>query len=87
MSRQYLLSYGKTFFLTAKLSLFTAKLTFSKQIFRLTVKDKHFPLQRGKSVNMAYKEDKVDDSIENYICNGFTKKYTPKSQISRGCSK
>ena len=41
-------------------------------------------MQRGKSVDMANKEDKVYDSIENYICNGFTQKYTLRSRISGG---
>ena len=77
MSRQDILSDGKTFFLTAKP-------TFSKQIFRLTVKDKHFPMQKGKSINMANKEDKVDDSIGSYNCNGFTQKYTLRPRISGG---
>ena len=51
MSRQSLLSHGKTFFLTVKLTFsqqnfrLTAKLTYSKQFFRLTVKEKHFPQQ------------------------------------------
>ena len=29
------------------------------------------PMQREKSVNMANKEEKVDDSIGNYIWNGL----------------
>ena len=39
-------------------------------------------MQRGKGVNMANKEDKVDNSIGNYIPNEFTHEYTRKSRIS-----
>ena len=76
-SRQNLLSHGKTYFLTTKL-------TFSKQFFRFAVKGKHFPMQKRKSVNMVNKEDKVDDSIGNYICNRFTQKYTLRFRIGGG---
>ena len=98
-SRQNILSHGKTYFLTAKLTFsrqnilshgktyfLTAKLTFSKQFFRFAVKGKHFPMQKRKSFNMVNKEDKVDDSIGNYICNRFTQKYTLRFRISGGCS-
>ena len=96
-SRQNILSHGKTYFLTAnhtfsrqnllshgKTFFFTAKHTFSKQFFRFAVKGKHFPMQKRKSVNLVNKEDKVDDSIGNYICNRFTQKYTLRFRISGG---
>ena len=68
MSRQSLLSHGKAYFLTAKLTFSRQNLlshgkTYFKGICRFTVKDKHLPIQWRKSVNVANEEDKKDDCI------------------------
>ena len=46
--------HGKTFFLTAKLS-------FSLQLFHFTIKFHNFTNRRGRVVNMAAEEDRMDD--------------------------
>ena len=57
MSWQNLLSYGKIYCF--------------KAIFRLKVKDKHFSMQKGKSVNVANEEDQMDLSVGNYFKDAY----------------
>ena len=84
-SRQNFLSHGKTFFLTAKHSFsrqntlshgktffLTAKLSFSRQLFHFTIKFHDFTNGRGRVVNMAAEEDRMDDFIQKDFFNGFT---------------
>ena len=68
-SRQNFLSHGKTFFLTAKLS-------FSRQLFHFTIKFHNFTNRRGRVVNMAAEEDRMDDLYKKSFSRGLhTEKY------------
>ena len=85
MSRQNFLSHGKTLFLTAKHSFsrqntlshgktlfLTAKLSFSRQLFHFTIKFHNFTNGRGRVINMAAEEDRMDDFIQKDFFKGFT---------------
>ena len=64
-SRQNTLSHGKTLFLTAKHS-------FSRQLFHFTIKFHNFTNGKGRVVNMAAEEDRMDDFIQKDFFKGFT---------------
>ena len=84
-SRQNTLSHGKTLFLTAKHSFsrqntlshgktlfLTAKHSFSRQLFHFTIKFHNFTNGRGRVVNMAAEEDRMDDFMQKDFFKGFT---------------